>query len=241
MSSELPVFVIPILIILAISTIVFLVYYFSKKQIILRKLSKFQFKKVAQFKTNELTKISGKVLEVNKPFIAPLSKRKCVAYVFKVRQKVKSGKNSHWKTLVKKEDIQDFFIEKDGELVMIKPSIESSNYYNCMVEDNSMSSGTFNDPTPEFQKVLEAYGIESANWFGFNKTLRYSERIIEIGETITVGGIAKWKALEQPIEGFNYSKIAALESDGVQKLIITDLPQAIGQNIKAQRNRISRA
>ncbi|MFI1771154.1 hypothetical protein [Thalassobellus citreus] len=222
-----PEYLFPVLIVVAIATVVFLIVYFSRKHIILRQLSKFKPKRISQFRTNELTKISGKVLQVEAPFVAPYSKRKCVAYIFEVKQKISTGKSSHWKTLVKKEDIQDFFIKKDGELVMIKPSLELSNYNSYIVEDKSISSGTFNNPTPKFQEVLDDYGIESENWLGLNKTLKYSERIIEIGETITVGGIAKWKVLSESIEGYNYSKIAALESSDAQKLIITDLPEAI--------------
>ncbi len=217
---------VPVLIIIAITIIIFCVYYFSRKQIILRKLKKFQSKQITQFRTNELTKISGKVLEVEKPFVVPFSERKCVAYIIKIEKKVNTGKSSHWKTLLKKEDIQDFFIEKNGELVMVKPSYEANNFYSYMVKDSSVSSGTFNDPTPKFRKVLDDFGIESENWLGFNKTLRYSERIIEINETITVGGVAKWKVLNVPVQGYNYSKIAALESNNEQKLIITDLPEA---------------
>lgn len=219
-------FTIPILIISAILIIGFLVYYFSKKQIILRKLKKLAPKSITQFRTNEPTKITGKVLEVENPFTVPFTKRQCVAYSIKIEQKVQSGRSSHWKTLVKKNDIQAFFIEKNGELVMVKPSYETNNFYMYMVEDSKVSSGTFNDPTPEFQKVLDDFGVESETWLGFNKTLRYTERIIEIGETITVGGIAKWKVLNTPINDYNYSKIAALESNDQQKIIITDLPEA---------------
>ena len=159
--------------------------------------------------------------------MAPLSKRKCVAYIFEVKQRVSTGKSSHWKTLVKKEDIQDFFIEQNGELIMVKPSNETSNYYSYLVEDKNIKSGSFNDPSPEFKKVLDDFGIKSETWLGFNKTLKYTERIIEIGETITVGGIAKWKILKDPIAGYNFSKIAALESSNQQKLIITDHPDAL--------------
>lgn len=218
---------IPVLIVSVIIIVIFLVVYFNKKNIVLRKLSKFKAKRITQIRTNELTKISGKVLQVQESFVAPFSKRKCVAYIFNVKQKVKSGKSSHWKTLVKKEDIQDFFIEQNGELIMVKPSKETSNYISYMVEDKRVSSGTFNDPTPEFKKVLYDLGVEPENWLGFNKTLKYTERIIEIGETITVGGIAKWKVLNESIEGYNYSKIAALESSVKQKIIITDHPDAI--------------
>ena len=221
-------------VILVFGLIIFLGYYFNRKQIILRKLNKFKPQKILQFKTNELTKVSGKVLRVHEPFIAPLSKRTCVAYVFEIKQRVSNGKTTHWNTLVKKEDIQDFFIEDQGEVVLIKPSRIKSNYLSYIVEDKSITSGTFNNPTPEFAKILQDFGVESTNWFGFNKTLKYTERIIEVGEMITVAGIAKWKTTTEPIAGHNYTRIAALEHDELHKLIITDLPEALIKNQKVR-------
>lgn len=210
--------------------IIFLVYFFSKKKIILRRLAKFEFKHIGQFRTNQPTKISGKVLQTHEPFEVPFSKRKCVAYQIRIEQKVSTGKSSKWKTLFVKDDIQDFFVEQRGEVVMIKPTKSPKNYYSFLVKDKSVSSGTFKDPTPEFKKLLKDYNINAEGFFGFNKTLRYSERILEIGETVVVAGIAKWKSLKQPIEGYNYSKIAALESTDAQQLIITDLPEALLKN-----------
>ena len=82
-----------------------------------------------------------------------------------------------------------------------------------------MFSGIFNNPTPEFKIVLDDLGVAHENRLGFKRTLKYKERIIEIGETITVGGIAKWKQLKEPIKGHNYSKFAALESNKKKKLL----------------------
>ncbi|WP_299014640.1 hypothetical protein [uncultured Polaribacter sp.] len=39
-----------------------------------------------------------------------------------------------------------------------------------------------------------------------------------------MAGIGKYQNLKEPIKGYSYSKIAALESTIDQKLIITDLP-----------------
>lgn len=222
MALELLSILIPILIVVIIS----LTYYFNRKQIILRKLSKFKFKHILLFKYNELTKVTGKVLHVHEPFVMPYSKRKCVAYLFKIEKKVRTGKHSRWKALIEKEDIQDFFIERNGEVVIVKPKKLPKNYYSYLVEDTSVSSGIFNDPTPKFKRVLNDFGIESENWFGINKTLRYTERIIEVGEIITVGGIAKWKAIDKSVSGYENSKIAVLESSENQKIIITDLIRA---------------
>ena len=163
---------------------------------------------------------------MHEPFVAPFSKRKCVAFHFTIQQKKSNGKSSYWKTLVEQSNIQDFFIEDQGEVVMVKPKKAPSNYISYMVTDRSISSGVFNAPTPEFLRLLKQYGIESTNLLGFNKSLRYSESIIEVGETITAGGIAKWKKLSEPLAGYSYSQIATLESSDSQKIVITDHPSA---------------
>lgn len=222
-----PEFLIPIIVITIFITIGFFIYYYSKKRVLLRQLSKLKYSDILQFKTNVPTKTSGKVLHVHKPFVAPFSKRKCVAYQFKIQQKVKRGKNSHWKTLLDEKNIQDFFIEQRGEVAMIKPKANPENFKIYLVEDKKVSSGFLNDPTSEFKNLLDVYGVKPEGVLGFNKTLRYTERILEVGETVTVGGIAKWKALDATIKGYSYSKIAALESNDTQKIIITDLPEAI--------------
>lgn len=67
--------------------------------------------------------------------------------------------------------------------------------------------------------------ILKAQAFGFNKTLRYTEGIIEVGEEITVAGFVEWETLKEPIEGYSYSKIATLKGSEKQKVIITDLPK----------------
>ncbi|WP_262732356.1 GIDE domain-containing protein [Gaetbulibacter sp. NE] len=215
------------IVILILSIIGITSYYFSSKQTILRILAKTPYKPVSSFKSNEFVKVSGKALHVQNPLIAPLSKRKCIFYYIKIEQKKSNGKNSYWRTLIEEERFQDFFIESNGNMVIIKPTQHPKNYKSHLVIDKKTSSGTFNNPTPEFESLLKRYNIDSTGYFGFNKTLRYKEGIIEIGETITVAGIVKWKNLSEPIPEYNYSKIATLESDVKQKIIITDLPETI--------------
>jgi hypothetical protein len=216
--------IIPIIIISIFAIIAFCVYHFSQKLVITRALSKIPLKPVGSLRTNELTKVTGKALHVHEPLIAPLSKRKCVYYSIKIEQKKQSGKNSHWKTILREEEIQDFFIDCRGDYVIVQPQKEPRNFISYLVPDKKAASGTFNDPTPEFESLLRRYTIESTGLFGFNKHLRYKEGIIEVGETITVAGIAKWKELNEPIPEYPYSKIATLESSDKQKLMITDLP-----------------
>ena len=209
--------------------IIFLAYYFNTKQKIIRTLSKLPIKQIGSLKNNELTRFSGKALHVKEPLIAPFSKRKCVFYIMKIEQKKSNGKSSYWRTIVNEEKIQEFFLEKNGDFAIVRPKQVPKNYMSYLVIDKKTNSGTFNDPAPKFKALLNHYNINNEGFFGFNKKLRYSEGIIEIGEQITVAGIAKWKSLKEPIEGYSYSKIAELEGTIKQKLIITDLP-----NIKSK-------
>ena len=222
-------FIVPFIIISIAALIGVLVYYFNTKQRIIRTLAKLPIKQIGSLRNHEFTRFSGKALHVKEPLIAPFSKRKCVFYVIKIEKKKSTGKNSYWDTIVKEEKIQEFFLEKNGDFAIVRPSQNPKNYISHLVIDKKVNSGTFNDPTPEFNELLANYNIDSEGFFGFNKSLRYSEAIIEIGEQITVAGIAKWKSLKEPIEGYSYSKIAELESSDKQKLIITDLP-----NIKSK-------
>ena len=204
--------------------IAFISYYFSAKQVVLRKLSKIPYKSIGGLKTNELTKVTGKALHVKSPLIAPLSGRKCVFYSINIEKRVSSGKSSHWKTVIKEEKTQEFFINNNGDFVIVRPTQSPKNYLSYLVKDKKAASGTFNDPTPEFESLLKEYNIDPVNFLGFNKRLRYSEGVIEIGEKITVAGIAKWKTLSEPIPEYPYSKIAELVSADKEKIIITDLP-----------------
>lgn len=213
-------------IILVFITIGFLFYYYSDKQRIIRSLSKLKtLNTISSFKQNQLTKITGKAREISKPLIAPFSKRKCVFYIINVKEEKGDEDNSHWKTIFSEEKIQDFFVEKNGEYAIIKPTKNPKNYLSYLVKDKEVSSGAFNDPSPKFEAFLKTYNIKSTGFLGFNKQLKCTEGIIEVGEEITVAGIAKWKELTEKIEGYSYSKIASLESNDNQRIIITDLPK----------------
>lgn len=221
-----------IFIFIAAILIISVSYYFNDKQVIIRSLSKIPLRRVTNLRENEVSKLQGKALHVKEPLIAPYSGRKCIFYQIKIQQKVSTGKSSRWKTLIEEEQMQEFFLENNGDMVIIKPQKHPENYKCFLVKDKEQNSGTFNDASPRFVGVLNRYDIDSTNWLGFNKKLRYEEGVIEIGEYITVAGIAKWKTLSEPIPEYPYSKIAELESNEKQKLLITDLPEVLTKKRK---------
>ncbi|WP_299014643.1 hypothetical protein [uncultured Polaribacter sp.] len=153
-------------------TIVFLASYFDNKQRIIRTLKKLPNKPRSGLKTNQFVKVTGTARQIDEVLIAPYSKRKCVFYNIKIEQEKRSGKNKYWSTIVDEEKIQDFFIEQNGEYVLVKPQQNPKNYKSYMVKDKKTSSGIFNAPTPEFLAVLEKYNVKTKGFFGENKQIR---------------------------------------------------------------------
>lgn len=222
--------IVPISFFLVFIILVIIINYFSAKQKIIRVLSKLPKQNVGSLKPNRFSKISGKVAPIKTPLIAPYSKRKCVFYTLKIEQRKRTGKQKRWRTIHKEEAVQDFLVATKGDYVLIQPNQNPKDYLSYLVVDRKTSLGTFDEPSIKFNHLLKQYNINSANFFGFNKQLRFHEGIIEIDESVTVAGIVKRNTLTTPIEGYNYSKIISLVSTEKQKLIITDLP-----NIKSTR------
>lgn len=203
--------------------IVLTLHYFSKKNKILRELKKTRKKQLLSIKDNEYAKVIGKAKHVTKPLIAPLSGRECVYYYVHIKRQ---GHKNKWHTFVKEEQAQDFFIEVNGDQAIIKPNTEPSKMF--VVKDFKAKSGFFDGKsTPELERFLNKHSKKSAGFLGFGKTLQYTEGVIELNETIAVKGIGKWKRLKAPVAGYNYSKILTLTGNDKQKLIITDLPEAL--------------
>ncbi|WP_405610665.1 hypothetical protein [Polaribacter sp. Asnod1-A03] len=224
MIENLDTFLIPILFFCVVIIIISFSYFFSTKQKIIRTLAKLPIKQVGHLKSNEFARFTGKALQIEEPLIAPYSNRKCILYKVKIEIRKSNGKRTYWRTLINEEKIKPFFLEKNGEIAIVKPVKEPQNYICHLVVDKKVTSGNFNKPSSKFKALLNHYKIENESFLGLNKSLRYSEAIIEVGEQITVAGIAKWNNLKEPIAGYSYSKIAELQSSDNQKLIITDLP-----------------
>ncbi|WP_283642834.1 hypothetical protein [Croceibacter atlanticus] len=198
-------------------------YYFSKRNVVLRQLTKVKSTSLVSVRHNQKVKVFGKVKAGTDVLTAPLSKRKCVYYYVEVKEK--NGNNGS-RTIFKEERIKNFMIEANGAFAVIKPQSNLKTVTSYVVQDISHSTGFLNDASPRLRHFIRTRDIGATTLFGFNKNLEYKESSIEIGERIAVLATAKWKKLNTPIEGYNYSSILELEGTQDDKLIITDDPVA---------------
>lgn len=215
-----PQFIIPIFIVI-FGVIVFLSFYFSNKTVVKRKLKKANVIKISNFMSGETAKINGSVEIVDKPLIAPLSKRECAYYHVVVEENVSSGKSSHWETLIEEEDSCQFVI-RDGRSCAY---IDDENIKSYIVDDWKSSSGFMNDADDFLEEYLQAHGYKSENFLGLNKTIRYREGVLEQGERIAVLGKGEWKSASQCNLSENFSRILVISSPDEGNVYLSDAPE----------------
>ncbi|GAA4895433.1 hypothetical protein GCM10023311_20180 [Flaviramulus aquimarinus] len=215
---------IPAAMFLAFGIIAFVANYFSNKRIMLREFKKSRKTSISRIRENEYAKIIGKAKHVNEPLTAPLSGRLCVYYHVVVE--IKGDKR--WNKIINDENAQDFFIESSSEMAIVKMSaIQKSMRRFFLVKDYKQNSGFRNDADGKLEAYLKQHNKKSTGILGINKTIRYTEGVIELNEPIAVKGIAKWKVLNEAVKGYSYSKIVTLEGTKKEKLLITDEPKAL--------------
>lgn len=201
-------------------TFVIASFYFSKKARIKRKLKNTPLKDIANFKDHEVAKVIGNVKIINKPFIAPLSKRECAHYYIKVERKVSNGKSSHWKTIIE-EEIGHHFLIKDGDHYAF---LNDQNIKSYIVQDEKFSSGFGNDATKNLEKYLNSKGEESEGFLGFNKTIRYFEGILEDNEKIAITGKGIWKDTSQFNLNIEAKRVLEITSEINTPVYLSDDP-----------------
>lgn len=210
-------------IVLAIGVIIFLALYFNKKAVIKRKLKKAIGKKISDFISGDIAKVVGKVEFAGDPLIAPLSGRRCAYYYVLVEQQVSSGKSTHWETVIE-EEVAGKFVIRDGRHIA---HVNCMNVKSVLVEDKQYSSRIGQDATPELEKYLNDHNKKSEGVFGWNKTMRYKEGVLEEGELIAALGRGEWKSAEQVQLPDTYDRVLELSSTEAEPVYLSDDPETI--------------
>ena len=128
--------------------------------------------------------VSGQAVDW-KPQTGPLTNLPCVYFEYQIEQKVGSGKNSHWETILEGKTDQDpFFIDDETACAMVRPAKAQ-----IILDDvYHMETGFFHDVPPHIDAFMSRQGISCKSFFGFEKTLRFTERHFKPGEKVFVLG-----------------------------------------------------
>ena len=165
-------------------------------------------------KTDALTEgpceVQGEVEAIGSPFISPWTQQQCVYYDFQVKERRtrKSGKTTttYWAKYVADLQVRPFTLKDSSGTVEINPAGAD---FSVSVDARD-KSGLGDDAPAQLQMLLrDRYDASTQGWV-FNKTLRYSENVLAVGDTVYIFGEARWKGDKLVIGG------------GLMPLIITE-------------------
>jgi hypothetical protein len=170
-------------VILICLAIVILSIAFSKARRLKRRIRNAPKFPIAQLPEDALGRVIGRARPTYQTLVGPLTGRPCVYYIAVVEEQRSTGRSSYWATVISETAGVPFMIEDDTGRALIDPSGAQV----ALDFDGRSSSGTFRDADPVQEAFLVKHGKSSTGWV-FNKSLRYREAMIEVGEMIAVLG-----------------------------------------------------
>jgi hypothetical protein len=203
-----------VFVILAAAVAVVASIYFAKDARARRKLAGTRVEAIAQATPGTTARFTGTIEALADQLTAPMSGRRCVYYLAVVQEYRSSGKSGNWVEILRDEQHVDFLV-RDGtgaaHVRMDAPHVVA-------VRDHNTRSGTFDDATAIEAAFLQQFSKESTNFLGLNRSLRYSEGALELGEEITVLGATR------PGDG---DIRLVIESPAEGQLLLTDHPRTV--------------
>ena len=149
-----------------------------------------------------MVEIKGRIVPgENGLLAAPLTGRKVVWARVMVEQQRSSGNNqTTWDTVLNEVSCLPFLVEDgSGEAARILPDGAR------VILDESVvaSSGTFHDPPPQVEAFLRASDLDSKNFLGFRKTMRYAEELLAPGDALYAIGPSRRDPVPPPDDSFD--------------------------------------
>ena len=153
---------------------------------------------ISEIKDGEFAKVVGRLrLAETPPLEAPLTSRPCAYFEVKVEERQSSGRSSHWETIVQTMESQEtIFVEDDSGKALVTLAAPQV----VLHMDTHLESGFLNDASPRLEAFLARHGHSSEGWV-FNKTIRYTEGVLEEGEQVAVLGHCVWEPDPDPPAG----------------------------------------
>ncbi len=150
--------------------------------------------------------IKGTIVSLEEQLTSPFSEKPCVYYQFKVEQKKSSGKNSHYVSIIDDKKFKKFGVD-DGTGIAI---IDLNNADIQIKIDKKDTSGFFNNADENQVRALNKYS-QTSKGFLFEKTLRYTEKYLEVGDEVYVLGEVTGREQSKPV--FKNGKFPLFVSD----------------------------
>jgi hypothetical protein len=160
--------------------------------------------------------------------VAPLSLRACAYYSVSVAEyRGRGTRGGHWRELIREEKGVDFYVRDESGMALVRVASDGGDLP-ALVHDRKARTTPLVRNDADLERFLTARGRSVEGTF-FRKNLRALEGVLEAGERVAVGGLARWMP-DPDAAGGNYRetpKRLVLEASESLPLFLSDDPAAL--------------
>jgi hypothetical protein len=183
---------------------------------------------IAQASDGKAVKIVGALVYAGRSIPSPLSGRACAYYSIVVREfRSRGGKGGEWKEIIREEKGIDFMVRDDSGVALVRIASEGG-ALPALIQDHKARTSHLFHSDADLERYLADRGVSTEGRV-FRKNLQASEGILEEGERVAVGGLARW--LPDPdVAGGGYretGKRLVLQSSEALPLFLSDDPKTL--------------
>ncbi|MCA1665346.1 MAG: hypothetical protein LC659_13970, partial [Myxococcales bacterium] len=164
---------------------------FTRDRRIKRALKNVKQTKIADAKDGKVVKLVGELVYAGHSIASPLSQRTCAYYSVVVEEyRGRGTRGRRWREIIREEKGIDFYLRDDSDMALVRISGDG-HALPALVQDRRARTSPIISNDPDLERFLNERGRSVAGTF-FRKNLRAYEGVLEAGERVAVGGLARW-------------------------------------------------
>jgi hypothetical protein len=201
---------------------------FTRDRRIKRLLKRVKPTPIAKARDGKVVKIVGELLYAGRSMPSPLSGRECAYYSIVVTEYRGTGaRGGSWTEILREERGIDFMVRDGSGVALVRIAREAA-AFPALVQDKKARSSPLLYSDADLDRFMSERGMTTEGTF-LRRNLRASEGILEEGERVAVGGLARW--LPDPDAGGGgyreAGKRLVLQSSEALPLFLSDDPTTL--------------
>jgi hypothetical protein len=200
---------------------------YTRERRIKRALRRVKTTLIADARDGKVVKVVGVLAYAGRTIPSALSQRPCACYSVVVEQFQPRGRGGRWHEVVREEKGLDFYLRDDSGVALVRLAGDGK-HFAALIQDRKARTTPILRNDPNLERFLAERG-HTVEGVLFRKNLRAYEGILEAGERVAVGGLARWVA-DPAAAGGNYRetpKRLVLESSESLGLFLSDDPAVL--------------
>ena len=165
---------------------------FSRDRRIKRLLKRTRPTPIEDARDGKVVKIVGELVYAGRSIPSPLSQRPCAYYSIVVEEyRGRGTRSGHWQRIVTEQNGIDFYLRDATGMALVRIPAGTGAAYPALVQDRKARTSPILSNDADLVRYLSARGVSVEGTF-FRKNLRAYEGVLEAGERVAVGGLARW-------------------------------------------------